>query len=214
MKGYLLALDAAYGKACTCLIAPDGSAFTAESTEDRPHSQAVLPLLESVMDRAGIQWSELDCLAVGQGPGMFTGIRIAAATMAGINAEMQKPMLGICSLAITAMQADVDDEVWTIEDARAGDVYIGCYRRGETISVAQCLPLEKVTTFSPAIMTGQQPVNLPHWQQLPLQMSRAKAMAAIIHHQFVNGGQTFDTLPCEQQPIYLQPSQAERNLHP
>ncbi|MDQ6968770.1 MAG: tRNA (adenosine(37)-N6)-threonylcarbamoyltransferase complex dimerization subunit type 1 TsaB, partial [Mariprofundaceae bacterium] len=104
----VLALDVATSSACVCLINVEGKVFTAEATAGKQHSNTVLPLLEDVLQQADLRWTDLKMLALGQGPGSFTGLRIAAAMLAGINASLKLPIWGLSSLAITAMQAQSD----------------------------------------------------------------------------------------------------------
>lgn len=121
----LLALDVATKHACVCLINAKGQVFTAEAGEGKQHSNTVLPLLQDVLQQAGLTWSDLKMLALGQGPGSFTGLRIAAAMLAGINASLKLPVWGLSSLAITAMQTQNNQPLWVLEDARAGEVFAG-----------------------------------------------------------------------------------------
>ncbi|HXH64456.1 MAG TPA: tRNA (adenosine(37)-N6)-threonylcarbamoyltransferase complex dimerization subunit type 1 TsaB, partial [Mariprofundaceae bacterium] len=78
----ILALDAAYGQASACLLSHAHRCGETIS-ETTPHSQAILPLLNRLLVGAGLDWGQLDVLAVGIGPGSLTGIRVAAATVAG-----------------------------------------------------------------------------------------------------------------------------------
>ncbi|MDQ6958154.1 MAG: tRNA (adenosine(37)-N6)-threonylcarbamoyltransferase complex dimerization subunit type 1 TsaB [Mariprofundaceae bacterium] len=208
----ILSLDAAFGSACACLIRQDGKSFHTTSASDKPHSQAILPMLESLLTEAGLDWKTLQFLGVGIGPGSFTGLRVAAAIMAGINSGLHLPILEISSLAITARQSHTREPIWVIEDARANSVWIGLYQEGialekdrsQTWGELRCMPTG--TYLTQAMAT----VNLPGWKHLPLDLSRSEALSILTREQ-ANQLNHPDKLPRTVIPTYLTPSQAERN---
>lgn len=206
----ILALDAAYGRAAAVILKGNETLIEAESQGDRPHSLAMLPLLETLLAKAGLGWGDLDLLAVGVGPGSFTGLRIAIATMAGINASLRLPMLGISSLAITALQSQSDSLIWVLEDARSGDAYVGCYANGEARQRDQCLPWSRVCSMPGGHFTGHSkpPIDLPAWHSIPLKTSRAKALGRAV--QTSMSATDPKHLSRLVLPDYLRPSQAER----
>jgi len=208
----ILSLDAAFGPACACLIRQDAGRFYASSQSDKPHSQAILPMLEALLTEAELNWNDVQLLGIGIGPGSFTGLRVAAATMAGINASLRLPMLEFSSLAITARQSSAREPVWVIEDARADSVWLGHYLEGMPLEKDQnqpwdevrCMPVDTYLTQTPTM------VDLPGWKHLPLELPRCKALAILTCQQaskVVNP----DALPRFTNPAYLSPSQAERN---
>lgn len=100
----VLALDTAAG-ASVCLLYPDGSSVTDSMTTPRAHSRELLPLLQKLLKSQDISWQDIGVFAVGIGPGSFTGLRVACATIAGLNASLKNPVYGLCSLGITARQS-------------------------------------------------------------------------------------------------------------
>ncbi len=208
----ILALDVATKRACVCLINTKGQVFTAEASEGKQHSDTILPLLQDVLKQADLTWSDLNMLALGQGPGSFTGLRIAAAMLAGINASLKLPIWGLSSLAITAMQTQNDEPVWVLEDARAGEVFVGCYQQGECLQDAACKPWSEIQNMPAGAFAAQQePVtDLLDWQHLPLNIERGQAMSLLIQALWDKTDHTAHT-PWIQ-PVYLQLSQAEKNL--
>jgi len=212
MKQNILSLDAAFGPACACLIRQDGEQFHSSSSSDKPHSQTILPMLESMLDEAGLDWNALELFGIGIGPGSFTGLRVAAAIMAGINAGPRLPLLEIPSLAITAQQTRTSEPVWVIEDARAGNAWIGLYQDGLAQQEDRSQSWEEVRRIKAAAYTTQAPdsVDLPEWEHLPLELSRCDALAILTMQQASKIIHP-DTLPRVATPSYLSPSQAERN---
>lgn len=206
----VLALDAAFGQASACLLS-HGRVHGATLTEPTPHSQAILPLLDRLLVSAALEWEQLDVLAVGAGPGSFTGIRVALATMAGLNAVLGKPALAISSLAVTARQADVPGPVWVLEDARAGEMFAACYADGEGISADACHEYRALDAWPAGrFVSHQPPPGCEAWTRLPLRIDRDAALAreAAARLEAVDD---VGALPRMFQPAYLQRSQAERN---
>ncbi|PCI42526.1 MAG: tRNA (adenosine(37)-N6)-threonylcarbamoyltransferase complex dimerization subunit type 1 TsaB [Proteobacteria bacterium] len=151
-------------------------------------------------------------LVLGQGPGSFTGLRIAAAMLAGINASLKLPIWGLSSLAITAMQTESDKPVWVLEDARAGEVFSGYYQQGECLQDDACKCWREIQDMPAGIFVAQQEpaIDLADWQRLPLNIERATAMSLLIQALWNKTDHMLHT-PWIQ-PVYLQVSQAEKNL--
>lgn len=209
----VLALDAAFGPAAACLMLDEECRLYAESTENKPHSQAILPMLEQLLQQASLTWESLNMLALGIGPGSFTGVRVAAATLAGINASLKRPLLTVSSLAVTTAQAGNADEIWVLEDAHAGEVYVGHYQGLAAMDADICMAWEALGLRVPAAFTchGTLPQALADWQHRPLVKSRPEALADTVLYQLQTV--TADALPVYALPAYLQPSQAERNFN-
>jgi tRNA threonylcarbamoyl adenosine modification protein YeaZ len=212
MRYPVLALDVATGPASVALITSTGEVFAAEGAQGKQHSQTVLPLLQDVLSQAGLKWTDLGMLALGQGPGSFTGLRIASAIMAGINASLQLPIWGISSLAITSIQTDSDLPIWVFEDARAGEVFMGCYQQGDVMKEDVCQLWQDVEKMPTGAFAAHQepPIALQGWQRLPLTKSRPDALASFIQQQWNQVDHNKHGLWVE--PAYLQLSQAEKNL--
>jgi len=167
-------------------------------------------MLHGRLEKAGVDWQQLDMLAVGAGPGSFTGLRVAAATISGLNASLGLPVMHVSSLAITALQADTPEKIWVIEDARSGDAYVGCYKQGEAQQPDQCLPWEEVVRLPAASFVGltEPAADLACWKKIKLVRSRAEALSEQVLLQA--GKSDLVSLPRRAMPAYMQPSQAER----
>ncbi len=208
----LLALDAAHGPARAAILRADGASFQAETPADRPHSRAIMPMLERLLADAGLDWRKLRLLAAGIGPGSFTGVRMAAAIIAGINASLKLPVLPLSSLAVTAWRTDCREALRVIEDARAGLYWLGCYRDGEALEPDASIEREPLSARQPGRMASETLVehDLPGWQRQPFVRTRAEALGLLARHAMERMPRP-DTLPRFITPAYLCPSQAERN---
>lgn len=67
-------------------------------TMGRGQAERLMPLLQEVLDQAGITWRDLDRIGVGIGPGNFTGIRISVAAARGLALSLDIPTVGISTL--------------------------------------------------------------------------------------------------------------------
>jgi tRNA threonylcarbamoyladenosine biosynthesis protein TsaB len=97
----------------------------------RMHSRLLYPMLNSLMDEAGISPKQLDAIAFVNGPGSFTGLRIAAATAQGMGFACDIPLIGISTLQAMAQQAFKEhkaESVISIMDARMNELYLGAYQ--------------------------------------------------------------------------------------
>jgi tRNA threonylcarbamoyladenosine biosynthesis protein TsaB len=90
---------------------------------ERPgHATQLLPLIAEVMERAGVAWDDVDRLAVGIGPGSFTGLRIGLATARSLAQSRRLPLVGVSSLAALAYP-HAGARVAAVIDARRGEVF-------------------------------------------------------------------------------------------
>ena len=93
------------------------------------HAEIILPLVDSVLRRAGIGLSDVAGIAVSIGPGSFTGVRIGLSTVKGLAYGTGMPAVGISTLeAMAACVAGFEGRVCPILDARKGEVYAAIFR--------------------------------------------------------------------------------------
>ncbi len=87
-------------------------------------------MLDSVLEHASLNKSDLTHIAYANGPGAFTGVRIAASTAQGLSIGLNIPLLPVSTLAVVAQQAadihQVDKIIATL-DARMGEAYVATY---------------------------------------------------------------------------------------
>ena len=123
----LLAFETAT-EACSVALWIDGDVRERFELAPRRHAEFALPWADALLREAGIAKSQLDAIAVGRGPGAFTGVRLAIAIAQGIALALERPVVGVSTLAALAMQAD-GDRVLAAIDARMGEVYLGAFER-------------------------------------------------------------------------------------
>lgn len=125
----LLALETATTH-CSVALSVDGEQLQLDESAPQKHAALLLPMVEKLLAEAGLSKSQLTAVAFGQGPGSFTGLRIAAAAAQGIALGMDLPVAGISTLAALAHQrfrvAGVSHCIACL-DARMSEVYWGFF---------------------------------------------------------------------------------------
>ena len=122
----ILALDTSTLTASAALL--DGDVVLGECELDV--SGHTVDLLERIADvMRDMPWSSVDAVAVGAGPGSFTGLRVGMATAKGIAFAASRPLWVVSSLAALAWGAARDGVIIAALDARRGELYAGFYRR-------------------------------------------------------------------------------------
>jgi tRNA threonylcarbamoyladenosine biosynthesis protein TsaB len=137
--GAVLGIDAATADAAVAL-ARDGEvlheAAVPPGPDGRPqHSRVLLAEVERAVE-AGGGWDEVERIAVGIGPGSFTGLRIGIATARALAQARGLPIAGVGSLEALARgiaeHPDAAGSVLPVLDARRGQVFAALYERGGT----------------------------------------------------------------------------------
>ena len=124
----ILAIEAA-AKTAGAAVYIDGVIVAEEAVANGlTHSQTLMPMVEEVLQKAGITGQELDLLTFTKGPGSFTGLRIGAATVKGLALGWQKPVLPLSTMEVLAYNlAGRGELVAPVMDARRHQVYTAVY---------------------------------------------------------------------------------------
>lgn len=125
----LLAFETAT-EACSVAVYVDGQVLERFELAPRRHAELSLPWAEQLLAEAGIVRSQLDAIALGRGPGAFTGVRLAIAIAQGIALALDRPLLPVSTLQALALRAPAEaPQVLASIDARMGEVYAARYVR-------------------------------------------------------------------------------------
>ena len=123
----VLALDTSTEYLSLALLI-DGETLVRETHAVQRHSELTLPMLDVLLAEAGVSLGSLDGLAFGQGPGSFTGIRVACGIAQGLAFGADLPVVGIPTLLALAAQSE-QPRVIACLDARMSQVYHAVYQR-------------------------------------------------------------------------------------
>ena len=123
----LLAFETAT-EALSVAVHADGQVRERFELAPRRHAELALPWAEELLADAGLARSQLDAIAVGRGPGAFTGVRLGIAVAQGIALALDRPVVAVSTLAALAMRAQTGSASGAVRvlaaiDARMGEVY-------------------------------------------------------------------------------------------
>ena len=137
----VLGFDTATPSTAAAVLRPDGRAFEARDDPargERPaHASRLLGLIEEALAEAGAGWEDVGRIAVGVGPGGFTGLRIGVATARALAQARGLRVVAVGSLhALAAGRPDVA----AVLDARRGEVFAAIWRKGRLELPPAALP--------------------------------------------------------------------------
>ena len=181
----LLAFDTA--TALVSVALHDGERVVVELSSEQPmkHGEHLAPLIAQALSDAGIVRQDLTAIAVGVGPGPFTGLRVGLVTARTLGFVLQVPVYGVCSLDIIAAEV-VGSEVVGSEvvgsgggflvatDARRKEVYLASYDKlGRRLAGPAVSRPADVATTTPVVGAG--PSLYPESFPIPLAPERPSA---------------------------------------
>lgn len=213
----LLALETST-ESCSVALWYRGCLITRSEIAPRRHAELVLPMADSLLAEAGLSRRSLDAIAVGRGPGAFTGVRLAISIAQGLALGLDVPVVPVSSLAALALDAPVDGApALAVIDARMGEVYAGAFRRAcdgvlvalgsETVGPAERLELPKADAWN-VIGTGWDAYRAVLSVRLPMpprwadgaRYPQARAVAELAAAEFAAGRGMAPELAL---PVYL-----------
>ena len=200
----LLAFDTATPHVTVALH--DGSSLVAtfESSESMRHGEMLAPGIETVLAEAGVAVTSLTGIAVGVGPGPFTGLRVGLVTARTLALARGLPVHGVCSLDILAAEAMDDglEDFVVATDARRKEVYVASYTGGRRVRGPEVLKPADAATEAPVVGRG----GALYPEHFPNTSGPEHPSAAVLCDVVLQ--QRFEILPPE--PLYLRrPDAAE-----
>ncbi len=162
----LLAFDTATPHVTVALHDGESVVATFESSESMRHGEMLAPGIETVLSDAGVPVAALTGVAVGVGPGPFTGLRVGLVTARTLALTRGIPVHGVCTLdilAAEAMDAGLADFVVTT-DARRKEVYLASYAGGQRVHGPVVIRPEDAATGVSVVGRGGllYPDHFPH----------------------------------------------------
>lgn len=128
----LLALETSTENCSVALLNEDKITFKSELAPQH-HAEIIIPMIDALLRESSLTKNDLDGIVLSQGPGSFTGVRIAASTAQGLALGLDKKVALVTSLEALAIEALADsnktpDYVVSSIDARMGEVYLAVYK--------------------------------------------------------------------------------------
>lgn len=162
----LLAFDTATPHVTVALHDGDRLVASYDSTESMRHGEMLAPGIERVLADAGARAADLTAVAVGVGPGPFTGLRVGLVTARTLGFVREIPVHGVCTLDILAAEAlDAGMEEFVVAtDARRKEVYLASYAGGRRVSGPEVVKPFDAPSDLPAVGRGAvlYPDDFPH----------------------------------------------------
>lgn len=225
----ILAVDTAT-EACSAALWVNGEILERYRLAPREHNKIILPMIEELLQEAGIRLGHLDGIALGRGPGSFTGVRIATGVVQGLALGTGVPIVPVSTLAALALDGLLDSAAngYTYAhaaiDARMGEVYWATYKRlteneveliGEETVIAPELTPELNVAKAIGIGSGWVTYasilqNRRHETKIEIlgeRFPRAGMIARLSVASFLNGN---TCLPDEIEPVYLRNDVAKK----
>ncbi len=217
--------------AASAAVYADGKLLAVEfSNTGLTHSQTLLPMIDNALKTAGVSVNDIDCFAVSNGPGSFTGVRIGVSAVKGLAQPLNKSCLGLSTLEVIAKPLE-NTGVYAVSvmDARCKQVYTAQFdcKNGferktpdEAISIADLT--EQLKAVEGRIMLigdgallcyNSMKEELPDIEIAPLNIRYQSASSVcIIAAQMLEKDENLSISADELLPSYLRLSQAEREL--
>jgi tRNA threonylcarbamoyladenosine biosynthesis protein TsaB len=155
----LLAFDTATPAVTVALH--DGERVVAEQTtvDAMRHGELLAPAVHTLLERAGLVRQDLTAVAVGVGPGPFTGLRVGLMTARTLGVVLHIPVYGVCTLDVLAAEAvdsgTVQGPFQVATDARRKEVYLASYdEHGERLAGPEVVKPATVATDGPVVGRG------------------------------------------------------------
>ncbi len=159
----VLGLDTATPATVVGLLLGDGRVL--ERRDDPPpgtrpnHASRLLALVEAVLADAGAGWDTVERLAVGVGPGGFTGLRIGIATARALAQARGLDVVPVSSLRALAAGVAADGPVAAVLDARRGEAFLAAYRGPDVLVEPVALAPEALARAVAALGAGTRAVG-------------------------------------------------------
>lgn len=226
----ILAIESATITA-SCAVSVDG-VILGEYTlnHKKTHSEKLMPLIELLMNELELKIQDIDVIAISEGPGSYTGLRIGAAIAKSMAYAVNIPIVNIpTTKSLAGNIFDLDKLIVPIMDAKAGRIYTGIYKweNAELITVKEQFPcnIEELIDIlnnynEPVIFNGDGSVNYKniiedklnqeaHFAPIKFNYLNASTLAAIGNNMALKGELINAS---DFKPQYLRLSQAERNM--
>lgn len=221
----ILAIETATTCGSLALVAQDRCLGEYSLNSSASHSRSLLSGVHWLLAQCRLSWEQIAAIAVGLGPGSFTGLRIALSTAKGLCMASDKPLIGVPTLTGLASQFPFSPlPICPVIDARKKEIYTALYRCNsqgvpEQITKAMVIPPERLQEFitTPTLLVGD---GLPLYGKMLKDLlgdsallappevcfARGAAIGSAAWHLFREGS-FLD--PATTVPIYVRASDAE-----
>lgn len=125
----VLGIDTSTPRSSLAIVGPEGARGVISLVAPRGRHETVLPALEQLGSWTGVDLDQIDGIAVGTGPGLFTGMRVGIEVAKTLAQVLEVPIVGVSSLAALAFAVRTHGgAIAAVIDGRRGEVFMASYR--------------------------------------------------------------------------------------
>ena len=210
----ILACDTTQG-ACSVAVYKDKVLAAQIEEMSRGHAESLMPMLESLLAEAAIDWQALTRLAVTHGPGTFTGVRVGLAAMRGLALALDLPLKTYGTLVVMAAAHEFkDDPLLVAVDAKRDTFYAQAFdRQGAAISDPAALSAVQLVALAESLGAARMavcgtgaPLLAAHWSGFYASHAAPYPHAVYLAEMAAQDDDWSDLPPAE--PLYLRPPDA------
>ena len=145
----LLAIDTSMNACSVAVKTANGKVISQSPPMPRGHAEALIPLIQSICEEAGITLQDIECFLVTRGPGAFAGLRVGLATATTLARSANKPVYAVETPAILHHQFGKKDPVCIVMESKRKDFYIQCFDAdGEAEGTPRCAMPDQITALA------------------------------------------------------------------
>ncbi|MBN2222141.1 MAG: tRNA (adenosine(37)-N6)-threonylcarbamoyltransferase complex dimerization subunit type 1 TsaB [Vallitaleaceae bacterium] len=112
------------------------------------HSKTLMPMIDEILNRLGISIREIELVAVSEGPGSFTGLRIGSATAKGLAHGLNIPVVNVPTLEMMASSIGIPNvSVGVLVHSRADEVYYALFRTSNQEGILQLEVIQEINEY-------------------------------------------------------------------
>jgi len=209
LKGLWLGIDTVFSAGAVAVVRVETIEALQVLPDRRPTSEGLLPAVKQCLEKAGSKGEDLEGIAFTAGPGSYTGLRIATATVWGLSMGWGVPLKGVPTLRLLAFGTGSLKPVLSVTRARRGEVFAALFASFDPFSM-ELIPsgvyssadlAARARTHSPvAVGSGRDELPNSGLDWLPDQYDNPGPGACAILGRSMAMGRGFDSAPS---PLYL-----------
>ncbi len=227
----ILGVDSSATAASAAVISDGKLLSVTFSNTGLTHSQTLLPMIDNTLKTAGLTVNDIDCFAVTNGPGSFTGVRIGVSAVKGLSQPLKKSCMAVSTLeAISKPLENSGVYAVSVMDARCNQVYTAqfdCENGFTRVTEDDALSIEVLAEQLKAVdkrimLIGdgaalcydkmKDSISGIELAPLNIRYQSASSVALIANDKYKESGDSCFINSYELLPNYLRLSQAEREL--
>ena len=178
-----LAIDTANENIAIALLNEDTVLFEYNQAMPRGQGEALIPLIQDMLNQSNLAPRDINQIAVAIGPGSFTGVRIGMATARGMGLALDIPVYGTTTLEASAFQTT--GKMLAVLDTKRGDFYTQLFQDGTPLEEPQIRTTEQIKTLSGISLVGSSAPALSEQTAIPVQESPLLPAVAIAYSALI-----------------------------